>query len=274
MGTGMRRAEGQATGAAESPWAERLFRAGLAAKGVLYAVIGVLALGVALEIGGRTTDAAGALRTLAGQPFGRVLMVLLAIGLLGYAAWRLAQAVLDTDGEGDDLGGVVARVGAAVSAVIHLGLMVLALRLLADADGGGSGGGQEREVTAGVLGWTGGRWLVGAAALVVVAVGAYNIREGLTRGFMDRMRVPGARRRAVEWLGVVGHVARGVVFGLAGVFLAKAAIEFDPSEAVGIDGALARLARQPYGTALLLAAAAGLVAYALTCWAQARYRDV
>ena len=109
-----------------------------------------------------------------------------------------------------------------------------------------------------------------AAGVVVVGVGAYNVHQGLSRDFMERMRVAGPRRRAVARLGVVGFVARGIVFGLAGVFLVKAAVEYDASEAVGIDGALARLAGQPFGPVLLGAAAAGLVAYALTCLAWAR----
>lgn len=267
-------AQAEATRAAENPWAERLFRIGLVAKAVLYATVGLLALGVAFDVGGRTTDTAGALQTLARQPFGRVLLVLLAVGLLGYAAWRTAQAVLDIDGEGDDAGGVAARIGAAGSALVHLGLMVLAVRLVADANAGGSSGRQEQQATAGVLDWPGGRWIVLAAAAIVIVVGAYNVHQGVTRGFMDRMRVSGTRRRTVERVGVVGFVARGAVFGMAGVFLAKAAIEYDAEEAVGVDGALSRLADQPFGPVLLGVAAAGLIAYALTCLAWARYREV
>lgn len=260
--------------AAEHPWMERLFRVGLVAKAFLYATVGVLALGVALDVGGRTTDTAGALRTLARQPFGRVLLVLLVVGLLGYAAWRIAQASVDTDDEGDDASGIVTRGGAVVSAAVHLALMVLALRLVADPGSGTASGSQEQQATAGVLGWPAGRWLVLVVALAVIGVGVHDVREALTRGFMDRVRVGGSRRRAVERLGVVGFLARGAVFGLAGVFLAKAAIQYDPEEAVGIDGALSRLADQPFGPFLLGAAAAGLVAYALTCLAWARYREV
>ncbi|WP_217924223.1 DUF1206 domain-containing protein [Miltoncostaea oceani] len=277
---GVTEAQGQAERAADNPWVERLFRAGLVAKAVLYAVVGVLALGVAIDVGGRTTDTGGALQTLADQPFGRVLMVLLAIGLLGYAAWRIAQAVLDTDDEGDGAKAVVTRIGAAASALIHLGLMVLAIRLVADSGSGSGGAGgsgsradQESQATAGVFDWPAGRWIVLVAAAVVIGVGAYNVYEGISRGFMDKMRVAGSRRRLVERLGVVGYVARGVVFGIAGVFLAKAAIEYDAKEAVGIDGALAELADRSFGPVLLGIVAAGLIAYALTCLAWARYRE-
>lgn len=276
-------AHGRAERAAEHPWAEGLFRAGLVAKAVLYAMIGALALGVAVGVGGRTTDATGALATLAGNPFGVAVLVVLAIGLVGYAAWRAAQAALDLDGEGGDAGGAVSRLGAAGSALIHLGLAVVAVRLLADGGSSGSSGSgsgargssrQEQETTAGVLDWPGGRAIVIVAALVVIAVGAYNLWQGLTRDFMERVRVTGSRRALVERLGLVGFVARGTVFGLAGAFLMKAAIEFDPSEAVGIDGALARLADRPFGPFLLGVVAAGLVAYALLCLAWARWREV
>ncbi len=264
----------EARRAADHPWAEGLFRAGMVAKATLYLVIGVLALAVAFDVGGRTTDTAGALQTLARQSFGTLLMALLAAGLLGYALWRIVQAALDTDGEGSDASGVAARVGAAGSGLAHLGLMVLAIRLLVDSDSGSSSGGQERQATSGVLGWTGGRLIVGVVALVVIGIGAYGVHQGVTRGFMDRMRVSGPRRRLVERLGTVGFVARGIVFGIAGVFLMKAAIEYDPKEAVGVDGALGRLASAALGPVLLALVAAGLVAYALTCVAWARYREV
>lgn len=269
--TGAQRRAGRA---AEHPWAEGLFRVGLVAKALLYAVVGLLALGVAFDVGGRTTDTAGALQTLARQPFGRMLMIALAVGLLGYAAWRAAQAALDIDDDGDDAAGALVRVGAAGSALIHLGLMVVAIRLVVDSGSRAGSGAQERQATAGVLDWPAGRQLVMAAALVIIGVGAHNVYEGVTQGFMDRVRVAGQRRRLVERLGTAGFVSRGAVFGLMGVFLMRAAIEYDPREAVGIDGALGRLAAQPFGPALLGVIAAGLVAYALTCVAWARYREV
>jgi hypothetical protein len=253
----------------------------MVAKAVLYAVIGVLAIGVALDVGGRTTDAAGALETLAEQPFGAALLVVLALGLLGYAAWRLAQALIDIDEKGTDAKAIVTRGGYFVSGAIHLALMAYAFRLLADSSGtsgssgsagAGSGGGQEQQATAGVLDWPGGRAIVIAAAVVVIGVGIYNVVEGVTKSFMEGMSVSGRAQDAVETIGLIGLVARGAVFGLVGWFLMKAAIEYDPNEAVGLDGALGRLANQPYGQALLAAAAAGLVAYALYCLAQARYR--
>jgi len=225
-------------------------------------------------VGGRTTDQGGALATVARQPLGRVLVALLAAGLLGYALWRLAQALLDTRGEGADATGLATRAGYLGSAIVHGFLCALAVRLLIDSgSSAGSGPREERQATAGVLDWPGGRALVIAAALAIIGVGAYNAWRGITRSFMEDLRVGGDARRAVERLGAIGLVARGAVFALAGVFLMKAAIEFDPSEAVGLDGALARLADQPYGQVLLGVTAAGLLAYAAFCVADARWHD-
>lgn len=262
-------------------WLEPAARAGLVAKAVLYAIIGALALAVAVGAGGETTDQSGALSTLVEQPFGKVLVGLVAVGLLGYALWRLAQAIFDTGGEGDDAKGVVTRIGYAASAVIHLALFAFAIRLLTDSggsssgggSGGGSGSGQEQQATSGVLGWNGGRAIVIVAALVIIGVGAYNAFEGVTKRFMKELNVSGGARTTVERLGIAGHVARGAVFALVGVFLMKAAIEYDPTEAEGLDGALARLADQPYGAVLLGLTAVGLLAYAAYCLADARYHD-
>jgi hypothetical protein len=276
MSVTTRQVGAEARRAVRRDWLEPAARAGLLAKAALYGIIGALALAVAVGAGGETTDQKGALATLADEPAGGVLIGLLAAGLLGYGIWRLVQALSDTGGEGDDATGVVKRIGYGASAAIHLALFGFAISLLAgsggSSSGSGSGSGQEQETTAGVLGWPGGRAIVIIAALIIIGVGAYNAYRGITKRFMEDLAVGGDARRVVEPLGVVGHVARGVVFALIGVFLMKAAVEYDPSEAVGLDGALARLADQPYGQALLGLTAVGLLAYAAYCVADARYR--
>ena len=228
----------------------------------------MLALAVVFGGDGEDDHQSGALATLADEPFGGLLIGLLAAGLLGYGLWRLVQAIFDTGGEGDDATGVVTRLGYFATAAVHLALFALpsgcwpARRRLGVR---GVGSGQEQQATAGVLGWPGGRAIVIVAALLIIGVGAYNAYRGITRSFMDELSVSGRVRRLVERLGIVGHVARGAVFALVGVFLMKAAIEFDPNEAEGLDGALARLAEQPYGQVLLGITAAGLLAYAAYC---------
>lgn len=259
--------------AAGSRWVERLGRAGLAAKGVLYVTIAVLALQLAVGggAGGEAVGQQGALRTLADQPFGTVILALLAVGLFGYALWRLSQAWLDPGGE-DGAKAVAQRVSYVLRGVFYAGLCVLTLRLL--TSGGGGGGGGEQEATARLLDLPFGQALVVALGLIVVGVGLYQGYRGITQDFAKELAtgtLTPARRRAIIRLGVVGLCARAVVFTLIGVFLVRAALTFDPSAAVGLDGALAALAGTSAGPALLGVVAAGLLAYGAFCFAQARY---
>ena len=253
-----------------SPWLEAVGRAGLAAKGISFALVGVLAILVAVERGGETTDRQGALRAIADQPFGEVVLALLAAGFAGYAMWRLADAILDLRDEGDDAKGLAKRGASVAKAAVYVALLWTAISILA---GGGRGG--EKRKTGGVLGWPAGRELVFAVALAVAAASAFNVYRGVTRKFEDKLSGMGdiAERAAVS-LGVAGHVARGVVFAIVAWFVAKAAVEYDRQDAVGLDGALARLAHESYGKVLLGITAAGLLAYGLYCLFEARYRDL
>jgi hypothetical protein len=254
--------------AARSPWVERAARLGLVAKGVSYALVAVLAIDVIVGRGGETASRQGALRTVAAHPLGKVVLVPLAVGFAGYALWRLTDAVFDPSGEGSDAKGLAKRAGALARACLYAGLLVTTIEILAGA-GGGSGG-TKRE-TAGVLGWPAGRELVVAVGLGVAAAAVWNLYRGVSGKFEDKLeQAPGAAR----WTGTVGHCARGVVFGIVAWFLVKAAIEYDPKEAVGLDGALAKLAHQAYGEGLLGATAAGLLAYGVYCLFEARYREV
>jgi hypothetical protein len=253
------------------PWLEVVGRAGLAAKGISFALVGVLAILVAVERGGETTDRQGALRAVADQPFGEVVLALLAAGFAGYAIWRLADAVLDLRDEGDDAKGLAKRGASIAKAAVYVALLWTAISILA---GGGGGGGEQRK-TGGVLGWPAGRELVFAVALAVAGAAGFNVYRGVTRKFEDKLSGMGdVAERAAVGLGVAGHVARGVVFAIVAWFLARAAVEYDPQDAVGLDGALARLAHESYGKALLGITAAGLLAYGVYCLFEARYRDL
>src|SRR5579862_4507046 len=139
---------------------EWLARAGFVARGLIYGIIGVLALKLAIGDGGKTTNQQGALRTIAQQPFGKLLMIVVAIGLGGYALWRLARAALGHGPESSDSG--FDRVAALGSGVVYAGLCVLAVELLTGSSGSSSASSPHR-AAAGVLGWPGGVWLVGGA---------------------------------------------------------------------------------------------------------------
>ena len=251
---------------------EWLSRAGFVARSAIYAVIGVLALKLALGSGGKLTNQQGALNTVANQPFGSLLLTLLAIGLGGYALWRLFRAALGRGPEGSDSG--FERLAALVSGLAYGALCVLAVEILV---GSGSSSTTPKSSAAGILGWPGGPWIVGVVGLGMIGVALYQAYKGITQKFLDDSKTeemsPGVRKW-IGRLGTVGHVARAVVFCLIGVFLVKAAIDYNPKAAVGLDGALAKLVNQPYGSVLLGIVAAGLIAFSLYSASDARYRKI
>jgi uncharacterized protein DUF1206 len=257
-----------------TPVFEGLARAGYAGRGLLYVVIGLLAIRLAQGVGGESVSQQGALRTIAHQPFGRVLLVLMAIGLGGYALWRLVQAVVGVTPEAGRHS-TLDRIGALGSAVAYSAFCAVAIAILRDASSGG--GSSPKRTTADALGWPAGRELVGAVGVVFLVVAAYQAYLGVSRRFLDDAKTGEMRRsvrRAYTFVGVTGLLARSIAFGLIGVFFLKAAVEYDPHEAVGLDGALSRLTHQAYGSALLLVVACGLIAFGVYSLADARYRKI
>jgi hypothetical protein len=253
---------------------ELLSRAGFVARGLIYAIIGVLALKLAFGQGGKLTDQSGALHTVAKQPFGQFLLTLVAIGLGGYSLWRLVRAAIGHGPEGSDTG--FERVAALASGIAYGAFCAIAVGILLGAGGGGSSSSPEK-ATAGVFGWPAGTWIVGLAGGVMVGVAFYQGYRGISKKFLRDSKVEQMEPRVRKWisrLGTVGHLARMVVFGLVGVFLIKAAIDFNPSKAVGLDGALAKIVHQSYGPFLLGVVAAGLIAFALYSLSDARYRKI
>lgn len=264
------RAQGERV--ARAPQLRWLARAGLAARGVVYAVIGILALKLAVGSGGKATNQQGALREIGDRPFGKTLLVVVAVGLAGYALWRLARAAIGHGPEQHDSG--LDRVSGMASGVAYAILCVTAVKILAGAR---TGSGTPRRATGGVLDWTLGPWLVGIAGLALIGVAAYQAHKGITESFLEDSKTEQMSprvERAFTALGVVGHLARAVVFTLVGYGLIKAAVAYDPHKAVGLDGALRKLAHASYGPWLLGLVAAGLIAFAAYSAADARYRRV
>jgi Domain of Unknown Function (DUF1206) len=252
---------------------EWLSRAGFVARAAIYGIIGVLALKLALGDGGKLANQRGALETVAQQPFGSYLLILLAIGLAGYAVWRLFRAALGRGPEGVDSG--FERVAAFGSGIAYALICVLAIEVLIGASSGSTS--DPKRSTAGILGWPGGQWIVGIAGLVMVGVALYQGYRGVTQKFLEDSKTAEMSPRVRTWIsriGTVGHLARMVVFGLIGVFLVRAAIDFNPNAAVGLDGALAKLANHSYGSVLLGIVSAGLIAFALYSLSDARYRKI
>jgi len=271
----LREAEQAGEDVARSRHLEWLARAGLVARGVVYGLIGVLAVKVALGSGVETTDQQGALKTIADESFGKVLLVLIAIGLAGYALWRLVRAAI---GHGPETGEDDAkdRISSLVSGIAYGALCVTAVKILVGA-GSSSSSSKTEKATGGVLGWPGGRYLVIVAGLVVIGVAVDQAVKGIKQKFREDSKTeqmsPGMDQ-AFTAVGVIGHLARAVVFALIGWFVIKAAIDYDPDKAVGLDQALAKLSNSTFGPAILGIVAAGLIAFACYSVLDARYRRV
>jgi hypothetical protein len=254
---------------------EILSRAGFVARGLIYGIIGILAFKLALGHGGKLTNQQGALHTVAHQPFGKLLLTLVAIGLAGYALWRFIRAAIGHGPEGSDSG--FDRLAAAASGVAYGALCLIAVEILLGSGSSSSGSTSPKKAASGIFGWPAGTWIVGIAGAVMVGVALYQIYRGLSQKFLDDSKVEEMGARLRTWIGrigTVGHLARGVVFGLVGIFLVKAAIDYNPQAAVGLDGALAKLVHRSYGGLLLGLVAAGLVAFAAYSLSDARYRRI
>lgn len=245
---------------------ERLGRVAIATQGVLYAVVGLLAVQVSHGDSDAKPSQRGAIESVARQPFGRVLLVLLVAGLVAHAAWRTVLAVRGDGGE-EDGKSAAKRVANAARAVLYASFTVVAVRILMSSGGsGGSGGGgaSEKKSTATVLSWPGGTWLVAAAGLAVVAAGLWNAKRAVTRSFLESLDLSSldeGPRRTVEILGIAGYLARFVAFSLVGWFLLTAGRQNDAGETRGLDQALRELAQKSHGPLLLFVLAIGMVLF-------------
>lgn len=257
-----------------NPWIDRTARTGYAAKGVVYATIGVLALREALGLSGMTTGVGGAMRSMGPQPLGRVLLVVLAIGLLGYALWKLLQGIMDPDQKGSDPHGILRRVGYVGSGVIHGGLAFTAAQSVFGAEDS-----SEDAMAASAMAFQPplGPILVGLVGLIVIGVGLYQLYAACGAKFRDDLklnRMSDAEERWVILAGRVGTAARALAIGVAGAFVVLAAYQSDPSETRGLGGALETLQRQPSGSYMLGTVAVGLIVYGAFMLLVARYRRI
>jgi hypothetical protein len=272
--------ETKAKAEAGSGWYAVLARTGLVAKGISYGLVGALAVGVAVGHGGKATSRNGALATIADEAWGKAVLAALAFGFAAYAIWRFVQAFAERERDEDEATGMAKkwgkRAGYVGRGLIYAGLTYSTLRLLVNAGGGESQNEKAHKTAAIVFDWPAGRWLVLLGGLALVGTALWNLYRGLSTKFEDKWRggMSSTERTWGRRAGLVGHVARAVVFGLIGVFVVRAAVEYDPKEAIGLDGALQKLARAEYGPWLLGLTAVGLVAYGVYCLVDARYRDV
>jgi len=254
---------------------ETLARLGYGARGVVYGLVGGLALLAAFGPGGQTGGSRSALQSLLSQPFGKLWLGLIAVGLAGFCLWRILEAVTDADHCGTDLKGWGRRAAHLISGVIYGSLAVTAVSLaLGRGTGGGSEEARAQDWTAWLMGQPFGRWLVGLVGLAIAAAGL-SFAWRAWRGDVARyLSLPADKREGILWLGRLGFAARGVVFLIVGGFLILAAWHGNSAEAHGLGGALQALQRQPYGWVLFCLTALGLFAFGLFGLVQARYRHI
>jgi hypothetical protein len=265
---------------ANSEWADRLARLGFCARGLVYIIIGVLAFQIA-STGGGDEEASkdGALREIAERSFGTLLLGVLALGLAGYALWRFTEALWGKQDEEDEKKRTAKRLLSFGKGVLYTLLLVSTLRFMANGPSEGQRGGNQREqsLTARALDLPAGQWIVGLVGAGIIVAGCYLVYRGAAQKFekrLDTAEMGPMMGPVVEVLGTVGLVARGVVVGLLGFLVLKAALDYDPEQAVGLDGTLRTIASQTYGQVLLTVTAIGVIAYGLYSFAEARYREL
>jgi hypothetical protein len=270
MGTKM---SGNAERVGDSALLEGLARVGLVAYGVVHLLIGWLALQIAWGgTSGASADSSGALSTVAEQPFGKILLWLVAVGMVALALWQASEAIW---GHHERMVGkrVRKQVSSGAKAVLYAALGVSAALV---ALGSGSSSSQsQQQATSGVLAWPGGQVIVVIAALIIIGVGVAGVVKGVKKSFaeeIDTSSMSPTARSAVARLGQVGYIARGLALGVVGGLLGYAAVTFDAQQAKGLDGAMRTILDQPFGQFLLTAVALGFVAFGLFAFLQARYR--
>jgi len=268
---------------AEHPGLVKLGQVGWAAKGVVYTIAGVLAATVVFGSFGWSTPGSnqeaspnGAIKTIAGSPGGALLLWVLGLSMLLYAAWRMTSAVFPG---GHDAEASAKRIGYVVSAVIYATFAVTAITLaragVTDSAQGPDGNSKVTNLTGRVMGYGVGRWLIGLIGVIVIAAGIYRLVKGLKQDVEDELDLSGMSRERVLWtrrLGAIGEVGRGIAIGIIGFFLLRAALDFDANEATGLDGALRRLAVETWGVVVVAVIAIGFVAYGVFCLATFTHR--
>jgi len=261
--------------AASSRWLQWLARGGLAARGAMYLLIGVLAVQIAFGSSGKQADTSGALHAVAMHPGGIVVLWLLAAGFAGLAIWRFAEVAYGQAGPGGRK--AAKRLGSLARAAVYAFICGSVVSFILGTGGKTSGNTQSKDATATLMAHGGGRWLVALIGIGIgiggVALAVYGIRRKFLK-HLNMAQMSGSTAKVVKTLGFVGYVARGVVFCVAGGFLVDAAVSFSPQKAQGIDGSLLKLATTPLGPGLLVVVALGLVIFGVYSGCEARWREV
>ncbi|OQP83840.1 hypothetical protein BTR14_21695 [Rhizobium rhizosphaerae] len=252
---------------------EILAKLGYGARGVVYLLVGGMALLAAFGAGGGNVEARSALDLILTQPFGRVWLALVALGLASFVLWRAVQAAVNPDRQPDNAKGYLIRAGLLVSAATYVSLAFYAgAHALAMPSGGGSGG--EQGLASWLMGQPFGRWLAGIVGCCIVGAGIAQIVKGAKRGYRKYVALPPAHAEKLDLICAYGLFARGAVFLITGGFFLLAAVLVDPSQAGSLTDAMAWVRALPFGGALYVFAALGLFAFGLYSLIEARYRRI
>lgn len=272
--TTVNEARATARRAASSKWLERLTRIGLIGYGVTHLIVGWIALQIAFGKATKEGDQGGAFKTLASQPAGKFLLVVVTVGLAAMMVWQVLEAAV---GHVEDSGRerVFERIASGFKAVFYGYLGFKAVSVLQGS--GKSSGDQQQKATSSMMDSGGGRVLVAVIGIAIAAVGIGLIWYGFTKKFEKHFKkgqMSARERKAARGLGIAGYAAKGLVYGTLGVLVLVAAVQHKPDESRGLDGSLKTLAEQPAGDFLLVCVALGLAAYGVFCLFQAKYRKV
>ncbi len=262
---------------AQTPAFKGLARLGYAAKGLVYLVIGWLALMTALRVGGQTTDPQGALTTIYFQPFGKFLLFIIVVGFIAYALWQFARAYFDPDAQDTGAKETVRRIGYAIVGITYLGFALASLRLMLQNAAPQGSNASTQDWTARLLSAPFGVFLVILLGLIMLGVAGGLFMEAWKLRFeryFPTGQMNDAERKVTRYTGRFGLWSLSVIFVIIGIFLIEAAAQHNPQKAQGLAGALATLAAQPFGTFLLLVVALGLIAYGIYGFVEARYRRI
>ena len=269
-----RNAEATAARTANSRWLELLARAGFIGYGVVHLLFAWLALQIAFGKPADDGDQSGALRTIAAQPLGKVLVITIAVGLLAMAIWQALEAAVGHRVEqGKER--IWERLASVGRTIVYLYFAWTAFKVFKDA--GSNSADQQEALTGKAMESAGGRWLVGLAGLVLAAIGVGLVIYGLVKRFEKHLKtgeMAPRTRKLARRLGIAGYVAKGVAYGIAGLLIILAAVNYDPEKARGLDAALRTLREQAYGQVLLTVVALGIAAFGVFCLLQSRYRKV
>jgi Domain of Unknown Function (DUF1206) len=273
---GANEAKATARGAATSQPMTWLARLGFAVRGIVYLIIGGLAIKLATGFGGKVTDQHGALQAISQEPFGKFLLAVVAIGLISYALWKVIEAIFDPDRVGTSAKGIVSRIGNAAVGVAYAALALGAIQIVTNhGSGGKSSNASTQDWTAKLLEHPFGVVLVIIIGLVVIAIAGYLFYRAYAADFRKRLNLSSLSPQWRNWAvfsGRFGYAALGVVYGIVGIFLIVAAVHNNAGQAKGLSGALQVLIHQPFGPVLLAIVALGLIAYGVFSFVEARYR--